>query len=437
MATWPGERKGVKMTALIRGLLIACVLSVLSSSEGEAATVNAASCNRSDVQTAINSAQNGDTVIVPNGSCTWTGDIVFSKGIRLLGETKGSVNITHSAGTLNLVSVTTNASNSVEIANLNFLAGSVSGTAEYLSVAGSGKPALIHDNYFQNKGFTVGCIKWSAVGGVVWNNVFESLEANGSGGGCFQLKSESLGSSWATASTMGTADTNGTSNVYIENNTFRKIILQAIDVDDNMRVVIRYNTFDNSGFVYHGADTSTHGVRHVEVYNNTFIFTASGSGYNFPLNLNWWSYMRGGTGVWTDNVMPNISSQAWGNKPEITMIVQNLRRNAGPYPCWPVYPAPHQVGQSHNGTTTVTDPVYIWNNTGTGSSTPSIADYSPNECGAGALSTSQFVQAGRDFVVGTPKPGYVKYTYPHPLASGEPAPPPGPQPPAPSNLTVN
>src|SRR5262249_6188432 len=133
------------------------------------------------------------------------------------------------------------------------------------------------------------------------------------------------------------------------------------------------------------------------------------------LGLNWFFYIRGGTGVIADNVWADINSCAWGNKGEIVMIVQNVRRNNGPYPCWLTYPAPHQIGQSFNGTSPVTDPVYIWGNSGGGSSTPALEDYAPNECASGAASVSEFIQAGRDFVVGTPKPGYAKYVYPHPL----------------------
>jgi hypothetical protein len=32
---------------------------------------------------------------------------------------------------------------------------------------------------------------------------------------------------------------------------------------------------------------------------------------------------------------------------------------------------------------------------------------------------ASFIQAGRDYVVGTPKPGYVKYPYPHPLSTAD------------------
>jgi len=395
------------------------VLALFATRPAAAATITARTCSSADVSSAVASAADGDIVVVPAGNCTWTTPLsVTGKGIHLKGQTKGSVNITHSAGTAELITVSTDGTTrNLEISNLTFLAGSASGSAEYVYVKGSGKPALVHDNYFRNVNFTVNCIRWGAQGGVIWSNTFESLDPDGSQSGCLQLKADAMQNSWSTPSTMGTADTTGTANVYVEDNTFKKILVQSVDVDDNMRAVIRHNTFDNSGFVYHGADTSPVGVRHVEVYNNTFIFTSSGTGYNFPLNVNWWVYVRGGSGVWTDNVMPDIKSMMWGDKGEITMIVQNLRRNSGPYACWTSYPAPHQIGQSVNSAGgTITDPVYIWNNTGGGLETPTLTDYDPDECGHN-LHTSSWVQSGRDYVLG-PKPGYTKYTYPHPLRGG-------------------
>jgi hypothetical protein len=315
------------------------------------------------------------------------------------------------------------------------------GTGHYIRVRGSGKPPLIRDNYFSVPDFKLsGCIHYERNGGVIWNNVFESLTPSGSSGssgaasGCLQLKNYSTGTSWSTPSTMGAADVSGTANVYIEDNVFTNIYLQAIDCDDNARTVIRHNTFNDSGFVCHGADTSTHGARHTEVYDNTFVFHASGTNgsIKYPLNLNWWWYVRGGTGIMTDNVMPNITSSTWGNKAEINLIVQQLRRKAGPNACCTTYPCLHQVGQSHNGVSQITEPLYIWNNTGTGAeSAPGLHDYDPDECGAN-LRTSAFVQAGRDYVLDAPKPGYQKYQYPHPSRL-----PDGPvTPPAPSNLSV-
>ena len=129
-----------------RWSILVVVLTVFSSSEGQAASIAAASCSVASVQAAITAAVNGDTVVIPNGSCTWTSGIAVSQQITITGQTKGSVQLTHSAGTADLLSITTGSSVSTQVSNLTFLAGT--GTGRYLNLAGSGKPPLIHDNYF-------------------------------------------------------------------------------------------------------------------------------------------------------------------------------------------------------------------------------------------------------------------------------------------------
>jgi hypothetical protein len=424
------------MKLRFRESVILLAVGLLPAAVASANTVTAQSCSSSDVSSAINSAANGDTVVIPNGSCTWTTGINTSKQIILSGQTKGGVMITDSAGSASMLAFTTGSSFSTEVRNLTFLDGSASG-GFYLDVGGSGKLPLIHDNYFRLPDFKLEfAVRIGRNGAVIYNNTFESLNANGSGSGNIQISAMGASNSWTTASTMGMADTTGTANVYIEDNVFNNIYLSAIDCDNNARTVIRYNTFNDSGFVCHGADTSPIGQRHTEVYNNTFVFHTSGSsgGITYPLNLNWWWYIRGGTGVFTDNVVPNISSVMWGTKPKVDLTIQNLRRNSGPNPCCTSYPCPHQIGQSHNGSSQVLEPFYFWNNTGTGGSTlPSLSDYSPNECSANAPSTSSFVVSGRDYISGAAKPGYVKYTYPHPLRTGGTT---TPVPAAPSNVRV-
>jgi hypothetical protein len=78
-----------------------------------------------------------------------------------------------------------------------------------------------------------------------------------------------------------------------------------------------------------------------------------------------------------------------------------------------------------------TDPIRIWNNTGpVDSSDVAVAQYEPDECGNGELAAT-FTQINRDYFFSTDstaaKPGYVKYTYPHPLRSS-----PSPSQPIPS-----
>ena len=57
--------------------------------QANAATINASSCSYNDVQVAINSASDGDNVIIPSGNCTWAGSsLTFSKEITVAGAGK-------------------------------------------------------------------------------------------------------------------------------------------------------------------------------------------------------------------------------------------------------------------------------------------------------------------------------------------------------------
>jgi hypothetical protein len=57
-----------------------------------AQTINAASCNSSDVQTAVNTATEGQTVVIPPGTCTWTSGVTLSgKGINIRGSGSGRI----------------------------------------------------------------------------------------------------------------------------------------------------------------------------------------------------------------------------------------------------------------------------------------------------------------------------------------------------------
>jgi hypothetical protein len=242
---------------------------------------------------------------------------------------------------------------------------------------------------------------------------------------------------------MGAADTTGDNNLYVEDCDYHAF-LNGGGIDDNGRMVLRHMLFDNAGFGTHGADTSDFGQRHFEVYDSEFVFNST---TGEVLNLNWWFFIRGGTFVVADCIMPLLSSQDYGNKASFNMTVMNLRRNAGPNPCWGAgisgdqYPAPRQTGMGrvtgtagYDSITYVGDsePIYIWNITGP---TPSVvlSDYGGNECTNPDTSTN-YIQSGRDYFVGTPKPGYQKYTYPHPLRSQSPRPIPSMTPSSPQSV---
>src|SRR5580704_8934053 len=115
------------MTSFVKWVVLsfALLLSSLFGSTAEANTITASSCSVSDVQAAINTANNGDTVIIPNGSCTWSSGITFSVQITLQGASTTGVTITdadtNSADSL--ITAHTGSSFHTTIANLNFLPG--------------------------------------------------------------------------------------------------------------------------------------------------------------------------------------------------------------------------------------------------------------------------------------------------------------------------
>jgi phage tail sheath gpL-like len=107
--------------SLIRWLIV-CAF-ILVSGHAQAATLTATTCSLIDVQAAVNSAKDGDTVVIPNGSCSWTSGISTSKQIILSGQTKGGVTLTHAAGSGTLLTLKTGNTHNTVVRNLNFAVG--------------------------------------------------------------------------------------------------------------------------------------------------------------------------------------------------------------------------------------------------------------------------------------------------------------------------
>jgi hypothetical protein len=439
----------------MRLLRIFIAVWIASVATADAAVKFAASCASTDVQAAINSAASGDTVVIPDGGCTWTSGVSISgKGIVLQGQSTAGVVITNNVTAGQAFFIKEDATKHTQIDHLTIV-GNSSAVAIVVDAHDTpddlnGKAVLLHDLVFSDST----AIRMNTNKGVI-----HSITANNHKGiqEIVQCKPEQVYNSWRAPSTMGAADTTGESNVYIEDSTFTLSLHQAIDWDDNCRIVIRHNTFDNSSITSHGADTSNFGSRHFEIYDNNFIFTNYGDCNGLQTaNLAYFIFIRGATGVITDNTgLANMVSCAWGSKPALNLTVMDLQRNTGPNPCWGLgttggahYPAPRQVGHGyvtgtgHDGTGRTNDlwtyvgdvePLYIWNP----AVTPAISDYNPgaaDSC-AGAPTnydvSTNYLVAGRDyFSDGTAKPGYTKFTYPHPLRSGTTAPNP------PTNLRI-
>jgi hypothetical protein len=385
------------------------------------------------VSAAVASAKDGQTICVPAGSSSWSSTLTIDKAISLRGAGIGQTIITDDNTQGYLVEITEASAGDAKLAGFDFRVGSGPANpspACFIKVhyADGGKPVLIASNAFSLVSET-NALCFETNRGVIWDNVFVGKVEGGNclnNAGVLRHKAAGLESSWTSPPKYGMDDTNGDQSLYFEDNTATDV-LEGVDVDDNARIVFRHNDWTNSVILHHGADTSGFGGRYSEIYQNTFKFDASVKcAPDLPTNLNAFIFNRGGTMLIHDNVIPDVTSQAWGDKSEVSFIVESLRRNAGSYACWTGgYPAPHQpgwgyaTGAKQAGTSGVfqdLEPIYLWNNTGGGNyDAPGVLDYSPNECSASADSATTYVQKNREFYTSTPKPGYTPYTYPHPL----------------------
>jgi hypothetical protein len=227
----------------------------------------------------------------------------------------------------------------------------------------------------------------------------------------------------------------GLNCTYIEDSTIINGTSGAMNGDDNSRVVVRHCNVIDSSLFSHGQDTGPSGNRHYEVYNN--LMQSRGN----TQAQHWWG-ARGAVALVANNQMDAT------NHSSIDMQCQQCRRTSGQTACQ-VLPGPanRQVGigwsasssaqygnpvQTQDGTGQVIDPCYYWNNTGTGGynggTNPNyfgVSDFNPDQCGNG-LTSSNFIINGTHFFPNTARPGWVPYTYPHPLVSGLPQPPGAP-----------
>ena len=386
-------------------ILSICLIAICLSSSASANIIQAASCSLADVQAAVNAASDGDVVLIPNGSCAWTGGISTTKQIRIEaqnytptpgGNTTRNVIITNNSSSMPLFSFTTGNSYHVGISGIRFNEGT--GSNNHLEVIGSGsKVGLVNDIYFEVKerfgnSNEIAAVDWRALGGVIWNTRFVGLGPTGVGGATFYITSPR---GWTTPSTMGSLDTNGSVNVYLEDSS----CLNCGSFPDNDpagRAVWRYNDIDGCSGTSHGF-TSVITGRHIEYYNNTFSVTTEERNH-----VGRYFWLRGGTVLFTDNVVNNASNPSWYG--DISLLNVGENNPSGPYPI------PMQPGWGHNGTNHVSDPVYIWNNSGSRGSTWWVI----------SAWTNHFVLNRDIFVDSGAKPGYSKYTYPHPLRQNVP-----------------
>lgn len=408
-----------------------------------------------DVRAACSTApDNGTvTVLIPDGTYTWNRTLTIRNAIHLRGQNKGKVIIKDRNPTGDMILVNGSANANTTIANLvlederenrNFLF-----MLDINRQIDSNYTVCVHDcEFYQNHIFAYSA-RCLANGIIWWNDIFVgSKGANGIGGISFVCDQYGYTSSWNTPDTMGVNDTSGLSNSYVENCRFYDAA--TCNFDDNSRVVFRCNKVINASLGSHGQETSLYGARHWEVYSNEFIYSTSGkgpSGNKYPLNMNQWFYVRGGTGVVTGNSMDDLPGKS-GVFLNVFSITRGMNDGNGGEFCPVNYPAPHQTGWgwsasssvywgagydtnpsqlvggnpgyfAPDGTGAILDPVYVWANTGGETADPGYVGtqtYYPDNCGNGQT-IGTYLQEGRDYYVNVGSPTWAPYTYPHPLHS--------------------
>lgn len=458
---------------MIKWILLVSLLIAFCGLDAQA-QVNAASCSAADVNTAISAATAGETINIPAGNCTWSGSpqVSITTSVTLSGAGAATFGhtcpLTGATGTnIDLsgqsVFALSKATGIIRVRNVNFLTTGSSGDFP-ITIGGNWlgtQPVIFQNNSFCTDGTLLNIFDIFVAGGFIFAN--NTVTDTGLGGGGFSIKNPGDTQSWSMANSLGTNDTNGLLDHYIESNTWYGGGNGIDDCDDACRIVVRYNTLNMAGFNSHGEDTSPQGMREFEIYNNSFLFPDQTclNGNASLSNINQWIWIRGASGVIFNNNFDSLYSSCWGDKNEVLMSIRGAEDHRPQGTCAQVaYPVPHQLGQDNNGTSDYTDPIWFWGNTSNNG--PDAGDSLKIQVGAGwgwgnpcAFNFSQFFNWGTDAVntavgtvsggsagvnvdgvLGTAKPGYTPYTYPHPLISGSTSGSSSSGPSAPSNLTA-
>ncbi|MFP4017466.1 MAG: Ser-Thr-rich GPI-anchored membrane family protein [Halanaerobiales bacterium] len=377
--------------------------------------IEAASPSQEDVQAAIDQAEDGDIVLVPAGTATWSTDdanksavVIDKKGINLMGAGVGKTTI-------------------------------LGGYAIYVN-GGRGNPFRISGFSFRGANIVIGgdCLGWRIDNCDFYNESgMTSIYTNGYTRGVIDhnsflncrvlVKEDNYGiSAWKRPLRLGTADA-----VYLEDNHYRREVHgNSIDANSGGQYVFRYNEVINSSCEAHSlqnawADSGTfeRATRSYEIYNNEFIADEGKS--------NWGAvFVRGGTGVIYDNTIENLA----GDPYNLFVAVDNLRSfTTCAAPLLKAdgtnlldgnedetgYPALDQIGRStdngdgDNYHPQAHEPLYVWGNTMDGNS---AGAYVHNTSREGSL-VAEHIKENRDFYH-QQHPTYTAYTYPHPVANG-------------------
>lgn len=214
-----------------------------------AATHTAATCSLADVSAAVEAGSVGDTILVPEGQCTWSSPLTIRKGISLIGQGVSKTMIISNTSnflitynpadySLNtpfrLSGFTFNGNNTGPILSL--------GVAKKQPFTLQTKIRVDHNSFQRASGQA---IKHWGMYGVVDNNTFSGMSYPLRSNAAESADGIPIGQSWwnnISGIEYGSAD-----NLYFEDNTFTDVTLVITDCQYAGRFAFRYNTVTAPG----------------------------------------------------------------------------------------------------------------------------------------------------------------------------------------------
>jgi hypothetical protein len=346
-----------------------------------AADVTATSCARNAVQNAIDSAANGDTVLVPSGVCVWTTSVTIpaSKSITLQGAALGLTTIVDGITDGNPIEVVVSRSTFSRITGFTFDAAGVAkiGNNAVIEITGEGLNAFrVDHNVFldlRSRGIIV------KAGG---NELYGVIDSN-SFAAPFDAAAQSV-------TVMGSGTQNGEPFsrpyepgsdrfVFVEDNVF----LYAYQNDGGVegyggaRYVLRHNQVHGVTQGHHGADSGNfRGTHSFEMYENIFDqigcigcsggerkhHLRSGTGFIFNNSYTW------GGRIHLDNYRSKGSYGIWGECDGSDPHDQNVPGQQG-YAC--LDQIGHVFDENGDGTNSL-EPLYVFGNRENGNQTDAV-----------------------------------------------------------------
>jgi hypothetical protein len=368
------------MIKIVKSVLFAALFSVLLFGKtAQAQTINAATCNSSDVQAALNKiAVDGTTVTIPAGNCTWSTPVTYNQTKSFTLQGAGAIsgtgsmssiggtgsdltviqdNVNHSVADPPLLQISTLSGKSMRITGIAFTTSAANATQTFngcVRIYGSSHSVRIDHNHF-NKINSVDLVVAGWVEGVSDHNQHDAgfsdeFQTRVDHGGWNNDPVGNGDQSWADFSYFGSSQF-----FFLESNNyqFKTNICafpgtHAFAFDDFFggRLVFRNNAVGNCiALQTHPQAGDIRGGRAVEVYRNTFVYNPSPNGSDTTTYFSQLVMFETGTGLWWGNSITGFAN---------FILADVVRTNNATYP-----QSPAPAGWGYCGTTLGPSP---WDN---------------------------------------------------------------------------